>query len=165
MVKKHVLAAFALVLAGVVLTLALLYLTLGDEIWAVIAKREGDRSTLAETKGKGSSVESASTPLAGDQFPFGENQDQEGTCTVRGRITFNGKPVEQGTLTFHSEEGDAVTAAIKDGEYTAQGVPVGSHRVTVTAEGLPEKYASKNETPVRFECSQGANQMDIELES
>jgi hypothetical protein len=87
----------------------------------------------------------------------------EATAPVEGKVTFNGKPVEKGKVIFHPEKGNPVEADIKDGQYTAKGVPVGTLTVTVTAEGLPEKYARKNQTPIRFECSKGVNEADFIL--
>jgi hypothetical protein len=83
--------------------------------------------------------------------------------TVEGRVTFLGKPIEKGKVVFHPEKGNPVEADIKDGKYTAQGIPVGTFLVTITGEGLPEKYARKNETPLRIECHKGANDANIDL--
>jgi hypothetical protein len=85
----------------------------------------------------------------------------EAKGTVKGVVTFLGKPVPKGTVAFHPEQGNAVEAEIKDGQCAAKDVPVGSLRVTVTAEGLPEKYAGKEQTPLRFQVQKGENQVTI----
>jgi hypothetical protein len=83
--------------------------------------------------------------------------------TVKGVVTFLGKPVAKGKVTFHPEKGNPVESDLKDGQYAAQDVPVGSLRVTITAEGLPEKYAGKDQTPLLFQVRKGVNQVDIAL--
>jgi hypothetical protein len=88
----------------------------------------------------------------------------EAKATVQGVVTFNGKPVANGRVSFHPEKGKAVEAETnEDGIYSAKDVPVGSLWVTVTAKRLPEKYAGKDQTPLRFQVQKGVNQVDIAL--
>jgi hypothetical protein len=56
-----------------------------------------------------------------------------GSGTVTGRVTFNGKPLALGTITFHAEAGDqeVFNALIRDGSYSVDGVRAGPTKVTV----------------------------------
>ena len=94
-----------------------------------------------------------------------EKEAAEAQGTVQGVVTFLGKPVPKGKVTFHPEKGNPVEAVLNEnGQYTAKGVPVGALSVTVKAEGLPEKYAAKDTTPLpKVEVRKGANQVDIAL--
>jgi hypothetical protein len=88
----------------------------------------------------------------------------EAKGTVKGTVTFLGKPVPKGKVTFHPEKGDPVEADIKDGKYTAKGLPVGPFRVTIKAESVPVRYADKNTTPLRVEIRhEEISTMDFDL--
>ena len=71
--------------------------------------------------------------------------DQANILPVSGKVTYKGKPVPKGTVTFHSDGGRMATGEIKeDGSYsltTAQpgdGAVAGHHRVSIVAnEGDP----------------------------
>jgi hypothetical protein len=59
---------------------------------------------------------------------------------VTGKVTFNGKPVPEGTVTFYPKTGRSATGRIQpDGTYTlttfdeGDGAIVGSHEVTIEA--------------------------------
>jgi hypothetical protein len=53
--------------------------------------------------------------------------------TVSGTVTYRGKPVPSGNVTFVPERGPAVTAVIDGGKYTAENVPAGPAKVAVTS--------------------------------
>lgn len=61
---------------------------------------------------------------AGDADKFGE---------VSGTVTYDGKLVEEGAITFHPANGPTVGDAIKGGKYTAKKVPIGTSKVTIDA--------------------------------
>lgn len=50
---------------------------------------------------------------------------------VTGTVTYDGKTVPVGRITFHPEKGNPVSAEIEDGSYTVQKVPSGPVTVTV----------------------------------
>jgi hypothetical protein len=59
--------------------------------------------------------------------------------TVSGKVTYDGKPVLVGTVTFHTEKRQVVAAIDDNGVYTVTGVPLGEAKITVdtsTAEAL-----------------------------
>jgi len=103
---------------------------------------------------------------------------------VSGTVTFDGTPVEEGTITFIPADGQGQTAGgpIKDGKYSAQ-VPVGTMKVsisypkavgkkklyntpnspegTIWKEGLPARY--NEQTELVLEVKSGRNTKDWEL--
>ena len=66
-----------------------------------------------------------------------------GTGDVSGTVTFNGKPLQGGTVTFASADGGPnYTGIIKeDGTYTVSGVRSGPYKVCVETESLKAKAA------------------------
>jgi hypothetical protein len=112
--------------------------------------------------------------------------DAGSMAEVKGKVTFDNKPVESGAIAFYPVDGKAPTAggAIKDGQYDVK-VPVGLAKVTIsapkvvgkkklyntpnspegliTAEALPAKYNEQSE--LQFEVKPGRNEKDFELRS
>ncbi|MEW4570728.1 hypothetical protein AB1L88_22920 [Tautonia sp. JC769] len=109
-------------------------------------------------------------------------------ATVRGTVTYNGKPVDHGQVVFIPTEGVGGPSAVgeinADGSYqmkTAdfQGAAVGRHRVTVHSRRplrpeeeksliipellIPDRYANEVDTPLAIDVEPGVNQYDIEL--
>jgi hypothetical protein len=54
--------------------------------------------------------------------------------TITGTVTYKGTPIPSGTILFTPDSGaPPVNAPIKDGKYTAERVPVGAVKVTITS--------------------------------
>jgi hypothetical protein len=51
--------------------------------------------------------------------------------TVSGEVSLDGKPLPAGNVIFTPANGPAVAGPIKDGKYTAEGVPTGDVRVSL----------------------------------
>ena len=64
-------------------------------------------------------------------------------ANVSGTVTYNGKPLEKGQITFSTEERAPSAADIVDGKYTGQAM-VGSNRVAIAAY---RKAAKPRELP------------------
>ncbi|MFH1266384.1 MAG: hypothetical protein ABIK89_11715 [Planctomycetota bacterium] len=112
--------------------------------------------------------------------------DTPPTAPVEGTVTYQGKPVESGTVTFFSEGGERPAAGLlgPGGKFTLttfnknDGAVLGTHKVTVTSiadtadvgtgaptESLvPEKYNIPDTTPLSYEVKEGGNQFEITLE-
>jgi len=105
---------------------------------------------------------------------------------VSGTVTFNGKPLPAGGVTFHSRDGRASSGEILDGHYTIALVPLGPCRVTVlTAVGrgdipegatsidpskplgsyipIPDRYHTPHKSDLNYTVTQGPQTYDINL--
>jgi hypothetical protein len=80
-----------------------------------------------------------------------------------GKIRVGGKPLSSGKVTFYLDNGQFVGSKIKDGEYTVDRLPVGTHRVTVEGEGVPLKYTLEDKSGLTVEVTEGAVTMDFDL--
>jgi hypothetical protein len=110
-----------------------------------------------------------------------------GTGDVSGTVTFEGKPVEHGSIAFIVESGQGPTrgSTITNGKYSATMVPVGTTKVVITAakdmkqqqmsydnkapkvltsdELLPPKYSDEKQTELRYEVQTGTHTKDFAL--
>ncbi|HEY3962940.1 MAG TPA: hypothetical protein VGM05_00155 [Planctomycetaceae bacterium] len=108
------------------------------------------------------------------------------TGDVEGTVTFEGAPIEQGSITFLPEDGKGPSAGgtISAGRYRAPKVPVGTAKVSITGaksiekkrmyndpnaplvqtsvEMLPEKYHKT--TTLRYDVVPGEQTKDFHLE-
>ena len=103
---------------------------------------------------------------------------------VSGTVIYDGKPIEQGSISFIPADGNGPSAGggIKDGKYSASKVPVGmakikitgakvtskkkmyddsSDWVTTSSEILPAKYNDKTE--LLYDVRPGSQQKDFDL--
>lgn len=89
------------------------------------------------------------------------------TGPVTGKVTFQGKPVPEGTITFYPTQGRSATARLQpDGSYTLttfsenDGAIVGSHQVTIEAVrfNAPPRATSFEE---EIATARGGKRMDV----
>lgn len=80
-----------------------------------------------------------------------------------GKIIVGGKPLSAGKVTFYLDNGQFVGSKIKDGEYTIDRLPVGTHRVTVEGKGVPLKYTLEDKSGLTVVVTEGAVTMDFDL--
>jgi hypothetical protein len=86
------------------------------------------------------------------------------TGSVEGKITFAGKSLTKGKVSFHPRKGKPVVADIKaDGTYSARKVPVGEVRISIKSKGVPEKYASPKTSGLTLKVTKGKQEFNIEL--
>jgi|SRR6516165_7032671 hypothetical protein len=112
------------------------------------------------------------------------------TGTISGNVTYQGKPLPAGIITFHTADGKALAGAIQsDGTYSVAKVPVGRVRVAVTTEvpkpkprpedkpkppgekdapakviPIPAKYADPNTSGIVVTVVEGKQTVDIKLD-
>jgi hypothetical protein len=105
------------------------------------------------------------------------------TGQVKGSVTLDGKPLEDGTVRFAPLEGRANTSGglIKSGEFTAN-VPIGKFRVEISStkivggpadrhsdsvetvvQLIPEKYNTRSE--LTLDVKSGSNEPHFDLKS
>ncbi len=118
----------------------------------------------------------------------GCSSGQPKLAVVRGTITYKGKPVPNGTITFVPANAPAATGKInRDGTYTlttykaGDGAVLGTHKVVVAAMEdmtgrlpedrnplppslVPNKYSSIGTTDLTAEVKEGENNINFPLE-
>lgn len=82
-----------------------------------------------------------------------------GRLPVSGTVTFQGKPLDQGTIEFAPEDGRGVAsgAVIKDGRYSIpelKGLPPGTYRVRISSAepsstGPPPEFPGEHKTEAK----------------
>src|SRR5690242_9684854 len=122
--------------------------------------------------------------VAAALFPAGCSRGPK-TAPVRGRVTYKGRPVPNGTVAFIPDGGTAATGEIgPDGAYTlttfrkGDGAVLGAHKVVITAldagkEGetadtlpaplIPVKYMNLTTTDLRAEVQDHENTINFDL--
>jgi hypothetical protein len=84
---------------------------------------------------------------------------------VNGTVTVAGKPLAQGRIFFHSDDGQFVGCKIKAGKYHVDRVPLGEHRITFEGKSVPAKYNFDDATPLLTNVVAGAPaKFDFNLE-
>lgn len=105
-------------------------------------------------------------------------------ATVTGKVTLDGKPLDFGNLGFHLENGSAVatTTILNGGIYSIGAnakLPPGNYKAIIIANETsvskgpgevvmpkrisPEKYSSKESTPLKVELKPGSNTANFDL--
>ena len=82
---------------------------------------------------------------------------------VTGTVNVGGTPLAAGKVTFHLED-QFIGSKIKDGKYTVNRAPVGTYRVTFEGKGVPAKFTSDDNSPLRVEVKDGINEFVFELQ-
>lgn len=106
---------------------------------------------------------------------------------VSGTVSFDGKPVEIGSISFISADGSKPSAggAIADGKYSVSNVPAGPTKVRISGvkvtgkkkmyddpgspvvetsvEALPPKYSDDKLTELRYDVQSGAQTKNFDL--
>ncbi|NLF06672.1 MAG: hypothetical protein GX594_01660 [Pirellulaceae bacterium] len=111
------------------------------------------------------------------------------TAPVHGRVTYQGKPVVEGTIIFHPEKGrQSIGEIAPDGTYKlttfepGDGALLGKHRVSIEARRItetilpngaygppkvewlvPEKYSRLDGSTLTAEVKPGDNTIDFDL--
>src|SRR5262245_29574458 len=97
-------------------------------------------------------------------------------AVVSGTVTYQGKPVTGGVITFTGANGDTEQGMLRDtGAFYVENAPVGENKVTVDPEQikpelgsryikLPAKYLKPETTDVTVKVEAGTNKADITLQ-
>jgi hypothetical protein len=80
-----------------------------------------------------------------------------------GTVTFKGKPLLAGKVTFYLDNGQFVGSKVKDGKYTVDRIPVGTWKVAVEGTGVPRAYAAEETSPLKVEVKEGPATFDFDL--
>ena len=82
---------------------------------------------------------------------------------VEGKVVFKGKPIADGKIVFHLDNGQFVGCKIKNGEYKIDRVPTGPRKVSIEANGIPAKYSSEETSALMVEISGEQQTVDFDL--
>jgi hypothetical protein len=82
---------------------------------------------------------------------------------VTGKVVVAGKPLASGRIFFHLNNGQFVGSKVKDGDYSIDRVPVGTRKVTVEGQGVPEKYAAEDTSGLTVEVKEDTFTFDVIL--
>src|SRR5437867_840717 len=75
---------------------------------------------------------------------FGCNDGRRATGTVTGTVSYQGKPLPTGKVSFYGPNDQVASAFIEeDGSYEAQSVPLGAVKVAVSTPPPPGKEFEK----------------------
>jgi hypothetical protein len=92
--------------------------------------------------------------------------DRQTYANVKGTVTFNGKPLDKGEITFEVEGRPPSTTDIVDGKFAGQAL-VGSNKISVSAKkrsaaAAPKrpKYADEQEKAMREKAGSSAPDVD-----
>ena len=89
----------------------------------------------------------------------------EELATVGGRVTYQGKPLTDGKITFHLQDDQFVGGKIKDGRFRVDRVPFGEVKVTIESKTirLPVKFASPETSGLSMEIKKAKNPVSFML--
>ena len=99
--------------------------------------------------------------LSGGRSPAADEE----LSTIEGVVTYNGKPLPDGAITFHLKDDQFVGAQIKDGKFQVDRVPVGTVKVTIASKKfrLPPKYGVPETSPLTLEVKAGKGVADFKI--
>jgi hemoglobin len=151
---------------------------------AVLAAVEGTRKdTVEDKKDDGKKVdmpapkreEKPKQKKEEEPTPKKDDGKKPAGAEVSGKITYNGKPVAGGTITFVPVEGKSskpITADVnEDGSYSVKKPPLGDYIVTIAPpagkekakDAVPAQYRDQKTSSLKVNFKEGRNKHDIEL--
>ena len=89
----------------------------------------------------------------------------EDLSSIEGKVTYNGKALLDGAITFHLKGDQFVGSKIKDGASRIDRVPTGTVRVTIASKKLriPTKYGVPETSPLTLEVKPGKGVADFQI--
>jgi hypothetical protein len=100
----------------------------------------------------------------------GKKKVDENRTTVSGEVTFGGKPLPAGSISFDSlTEPTGSLVSILDGKYTSDRVPLGQNSVAIDTSSIrfgnpakfveiPERYKDSTKSGLTVDVKPGANE-------
>jgi hemoglobin len=100
-----------------------------------------------------------------------KKEDKRGdkTASVSGKISFNGKPLVDGSVVFYPKEGKPVSGAIQtDGSYKADAIQPGVYRIAIDpgltpAGAIPKKYEDPDKSGLKITVGTKRQSLDLNL--
>jgi hypothetical protein len=83
---------------------------------------------------------------------------------LMGKVEVYDKPLASGRIIFYLGNGQLVRTRVKNGDYTINRLPVGTHKITIEGKGVPAKYAAETTTDLMMEVKEGSHIYNIILQ-
>jgi truncated hemoglobin YjbI len=91
-------------------------------------------------------------------------KDDEKGVRVTGKVTFNGKPLTEGEVSFHPANGKPFTKLINwDGTYELPAVTPGDYKITIDHFAIPVKYRDPTKSGLKLTVGAENQDHDINL--
>jgi hypothetical protein len=89
----------------------------------------------------------------------------EDLSSIEGKVTYNGKALPDGAITFHLKDDQFVGSKIKDGAFRIDRVPTGTVKVTIASKKLriPTKYGVPETSPLTLDVKPGKGVADFQI--
>jgi len=105
----------------------------------------------------------------GDTFAAEPAEEKKADgASLEGKVTFKGKPLDRGTITFVDAAGKSSSAKIQaDGTYNLKEVKAGKYKLTLTGTDtvkVPVKYGSVETSGLTVTITKGKQNFDLVLE-
>ena len=94
-----------------------------------------------------------------------EPQEERRESEITGRITVDGRPLEEGRILFYSDDGQIFGCVYKGGEFTIRNAWTGKFRVTVEGANVSERYSAPDTSALQVEIRRGKNVIEFVLHS
>jgi hemoglobin len=129
------------------------------------------KKALEDNGAKPADVKAVMDAVGGTRKDIVEAKEdkKEGSETVEGKVTFSGKAMDGGTVTFTGAKGGTATGTIgKDGSYKVEKLEPGEYTVSVSDQPggtvkVPAKYGDAKTSGLSYEVKKGKQSFDIEL--
>ena len=85
--------------------------------------------------------------------------------TVIGNVTYKGKPLSDGLVTFTTDKANTSSQILPNGVYLFRKLPVGPVKVSVVSKTviIPKKYSDPKTSGLKFKVEEGDQIHDINL--
>jgi len=87
----------------------------------------------------------------------------EEIASVKGVVTYKGKPLETGRIFFYFDKDQFVGANIKEGKYTVTKVSVGAHKIAIEGKDVPARYNSEERSGLQVTTARGEFTYDVSI--
>lgn len=100
-----------------------------------------------------------------DKVEIKDKKIEPKTGDVKGKISYAGKPVGDGTITFVPDggKGPGESVPVKGSAYAISGLMQGKYMIGIAAPGVPTKYKDAATSGLTFRVSPGPQVFDIAL--
>lgn len=86
-------------------------------------------------------------------------------ASIGGRVVYNGKPLDDGVITFHLKDGQFVGGKITDGKFRVDRVPFGVTKVSIDSKKvqLPAKFTAPDTSGLSIEVKKAKVPVNFQL--